>query len=106
MSPEGIPTEREKLKAVQEWSTPKTKHDTRSFLGLCTYYRRFISGFADIAKPLTKLTEHKRFFQLISEAHAAFEKLKVVLCAAPILAYPKPGEGFIVDTDASSCGIG
>jgi hypothetical protein len=65
-----------------------------------------ISGFADIAKPLTKLTEHKRSFQWTSEAQAAFEKLQVALCAAPILAYPKPGEEFIVDTDASDCGIG
>jgi hypothetical protein len=60
VSPEGISTNPEKLKAVQEWPTSKNKRDTRSFLGLCTYYRRFISGFADIAKPLTKLTDHKR----------------------------------------------
>jgi hypothetical protein len=106
VSPEGISTDPEKLKALSEWPTPKNKHDTRSFLGLCTYYRRFISGFADIAKPLTKLTENKRSFQWTSEAQAAFKRLKVALCAAPILAYPKPGEGFIVDTDASNCGIG
>jgi hypothetical protein len=106
VSPEGISTDPEKLKAVQEWPTPKNKHDTRRFLGLYTYYRRFISGFADIAKPLNKLTEHKRSFQWTSGAQAAFEKLKVALCAAPILAYPKPGQEFIVDTDASNCGTG
>jgi hypothetical protein len=52
----------EKLKAMQEWPTPKNKHEIRSFLGLCTYYRRFISGFTDIAKPLTKVTEQKESF--------------------------------------------
>jgi hypothetical protein len=86
VSPEGISADPEKLKAVQEWPTPKNYYDTRSFLGLCTYYRRFISGFADIAKPLTKLAEHKRVFQWTSEAQAE--------------------EEFIVDTDASNCGIG
>jgi hypothetical protein len=106
VSPEGISTDPEKLTAVHKWPTPKNKHDTRSFLGLCTYYRRFISGFADIAKPLTKFTEHKRSFQWTSEAQVAFERLKVALCAAPIPAYPKPREEFIVDTDASNCGIG
>jgi hypothetical protein len=51
VSPEGISTDSKKLKAVREWPTPKDKHDIRSFLGLSTYYMRFISGFANIAKP-------------------------------------------------------
>jgi hypothetical protein len=62
--------------------------------------------FRRYCKTTKKFTEHKRSFQWTSEAHAAFEKLKVALCAAPILAYPKLGEGFIVDTDASNWGIG
>jgi hypothetical protein len=57
ISPEGISTDPEKLKAVREWPTPKDRHEIRKFLGLCTYYRRYISGFGNIAKPLTKLTE-------------------------------------------------
>jgi hypothetical protein len=59
VSPEGITTDPEKLKAIQKWATPKNKHDIRSFLGLCMYYRWVTSGFTDIAKPLTKLTEQK-----------------------------------------------
>jgi hypothetical protein len=57
--PEGISTDPKKLKAMQEWPTLKNKHEIRNFLGLCTYYRRFIPGFTNIAKPLTKLTEQK-----------------------------------------------
>jgi hypothetical protein len=67
VSPEGITTDPEKLKAVREWPTPRNKHEIGSFLGLCTYYRPFISGFANIAKPLTKLTEEKRAFQWTSD---------------------------------------
>ena len=106
VSPGGISTDVEKVKAVREWPTPKDKRETRSFLGLCTYYRRFISGFANIAKPLTKLTEEKQPFQWTPEVEAAFQTLKGALCAAPILAYPQPGEKFIVNTDASNVGIG
>jgi hypothetical protein len=73
---------------------------------ICVYYRRFISGFSNIAKPLTKLTEEKQTFQWTPEVEAAFQTLKGALCAAPILAYPQPGEKFIVDTDASNVGIG
>jgi hypothetical protein len=59
VSPKGISTDHEELKAVQEWPTPRTKQEIRSFLGLCKYYRRFISGFVNIAKPLNKLMEEK-----------------------------------------------
>jgi hypothetical protein len=97
-SSEGISTDPEKLKTVREWPTPKDKHEIRSFLSLCMYYRRFISGFVNIAKPLTKLTEQKQAFQWTPEVEAAFQTLKGALCAAPILAYPRPGERFIVDT--------
>jgi hypothetical protein len=51
-----------KLKAVKKWPTPTDKHQPKSFLGLCTYCRRFIHGFADISKPLTRLTGEKRTF--------------------------------------------
>jgi hypothetical protein len=98
VSPEGITTDPEKLEAVRNWPTPRNKHQIRSFLGLCTYYRRFISGFADIAKPLTRLTEEKRAYQWTPEVEA--------LCTAPILAYLQPGGKFIVDMDASNVGLG
>jgi hypothetical protein len=62
VSPQGVTTDPEKLEAVRCWPQPKDKHQLRSFLGLCTYYRKFISGFADIAKPLTHLTEERRHF--------------------------------------------
>jgi hypothetical protein len=62
VSTEDINIDVNKLKALQEWPTPKNKHEI-SFLSLCTYYRRFTSGFANIAKPLTKLTEQKQSFQ-------------------------------------------
>jgi hypothetical protein len=59
VSPEGITTDLEKLRAVREWPTSKNKQKIRSFLGLYAYYRRFIFSFTDITKPLTKFTEEK-----------------------------------------------
>ena len=57
VSSEGVGTDQSKVEAVMSWPVPKNVNQVRSFLGLCSYYRRFIRHFADIARPLHKLTE-------------------------------------------------
>ena len=52
IGPEGIKMEEEKVKGVLEWLTPKCVKDVQKFLGLASYYRQFIEGFASIARPL------------------------------------------------------
>jgi hypothetical protein len=94
------------LKPLREWPTPKNKIELRCFLGLCTYYRSFISGFEKIAKQPTTFTEEKQAFQWTQEVEDAFQTLNGAFCTAPILAYPHPGERLFVDTDSSNFGIG
>ncbi|UYV78634.1 K02A2.6-like, partial [Cordylochernes scorpioides] len=106
ISAEGVQTDPEKTETVRMWPTPKDLTQLRSFLGLCTYYRRFIPGFSNIARPLHRLTESGRPFVWTPDCRRAMEKLKEMLVAAPILAYPRPGDSFILDTDASNTGIG
>jgi hypothetical protein len=106
VSPAGIQTDPDKLEAVHEWPRPKHKHQLRSFLGLCTYYRRFVKGCTDIAKPLHKLTEDKTPFIWDEESETAFRSLKISLCTSPLLSYPKMKGQYILDTDASNNGIG
>ena len=52
IGPEGIKIEEEKMKGVLDWLTPKCVKNVQKFLGLANYYRRFIEGFAFIARPL------------------------------------------------------
>jgi len=52
IGPEGIKMEKEKVKRVLEWPTPKCVKDVQKFLGLANYYRQFIQGFTSIARPL------------------------------------------------------
>ena len=52
----------ENMEDVKNWPSPTDNNQPRSFLALCTYYRSYITGIADIAKPLTRLTLQKRTF--------------------------------------------
>lgn len=72
----GISTDPEKIEAVQNWPVPNSIKDIRSFLGLCSYYRKFVHKFADIAKPLHKLTESNQEFLWDRDCQEAFDKLK------------------------------
>ena len=65
-----------------------------------------IKGFADIVKPLNKLTEKKQKFIWTKECQEAFDSLKSKLTQAPILSFPNFSELFILDTDASNTAIG
>ena len=113
LSEQGIATNSDKTKAIVDWPVPRTVKQLRSFLGFASYYRRYIKGFAKIAKHLHSLVgecQHsspKRFRNLWSEAcQIAFEELKSTLISPPILAFADFDQPFILDVDASLLGLG
>src|SRR5580765_2349779 len=106
VSAEGVTTDPEKIIAVKDWPVPHTRKQLRSFLGFCSYYRKFVKGFSSLAKPLYTLTENKVKFEWEEKCQEAFEKLKSLLSSSPILSFPKEEDEFILDTDASNIGIG
>jgi predicted aspartyl protease len=106
VSEEGVATDPEKISAVTSWPTPTNVSEVRSFLGLCTYYRRYVRSFATIAHPLNHLTVKDVKFEWTQSCENAFVTLKTALTSAPILAYPSPEADFVLDTDASDFGIG
>ena len=85
---------------------PTTPKQVRAFLGLVGYYRKFIRGFAKIAKPLTLLTRQQVKFDWTPEHQEAFIHLKEAIVQAPILHYPNPNKTYIVYTDASDDAFG
>ena len=99
-------TDPKKIADVKDWPQPMGKSDARSFLGFCSYYRRFIANFSEIAKPLHRLTEKGRVFEWTAVCQNAFDRLKHCLVSAPILAHPDFETSFILDTDASGTAIG
>ena len=106
VSEEGIHTDPAKIESVKSWPRPVTTTQVRSFLGLASYYRRFIKGFAGIAAPLHHITKKNVIFDWTAGCEDAFEVLKGALVSAPILAYPRPEGQYYLDTDASAFAIG
>ena len=57
VSSQGVETDPAKIEAVVAWPQPRNLNEVHSFLGLCSYYRRFVKGFSTIAKQSHQLTE-------------------------------------------------
>ena len=106
VSSEGIKVAHDKIDAVKSWPTPETVRDIQAFLGLANFYRRFIKGFAGIARPLTDLTRKDVPFQWGDDQDAAFEALKNALTKAPILQIYDDELKHEVWVDASDYAVG
>ena len=102
----GVGTDPKKIECIKKWPTPTSVTEIRSFLGLCSYYRRFIEGYSKIAKPWHCLTEKSKKFEWTLECEKAFTSLKHLLITAPMLSHPDFSLPFILDTDASDFAIG
>jgi len=92
--------------AVQQFPQPENLQDVRRFLGMSSYYRRFIPNFAKVAQPLHRLTAKGVPFDWTAECEIAFLSLKTHLVTPPVLAYPCFTKDFTLETDASIQGLG
>ena len=106
VSSNGVSADPDKTEAIMKWPPPIDVQQVRSFLGTCSYYRRFINKFAEIAKPLQSLTLKNATFLWTKDCEDAFNKLKHAITTAPVLSYPSDTGTYILDTDASSYSIG
>ena len=100
ISEAGVEADPKKVQAVKDFEPLKNVADVRSFLGLVGYYRRFIQGFSEIARPLNNLLHKDQRWTWTAECQAAFEQLKEKLVTAPILRMPEYHLPFTVRTDA------
>ncbi|UYV84530.1 K02A2.6-like, partial [Cordylochernes scorpioides] len=102
----GIYPDPEKIEAIDKFPTPKSITDVRSFIGLCSYYLRFIENFAEKAAPLHEVLKKEKKFTWNSDQQDAFDSLKKALMSEPVLAYFEEQLPTELHTDASGCGIG
>jgi hypothetical protein len=116
----GVRVDPEKVKTVRDWPEPKSAADVRAFLGLATYFRKFIKGFSMRAAPLSDLLKGQHIpksrkgkprpadpnFVWSPTALRAFNDIKHALVSAPVLALPDHSKAFTVVCDASVEGVG
>lgn len=103
---EGVEMDQSKVTAVTSWPEPTSVKDLQRFLGFTNFYRTFIHNYSAIAGPLTSLLKGKpKKLVWTDKAREAFQKLKLSFTVAPILCHRHPDLPFVVEVDASSCGI-
>ncbi|XP_070145086.1 uncharacterized protein [Drosophila kikkawai] len=103
VSARGIHTDPDKIAAIKDLPEPTTTKQVHSFLGVASWYRRFVPRFTEIAKPLFELIKKNAKFEWTEEHGRATEELKKALTEAPVLACPDFTKTFILQTDASNC---
>ena len=112
ISAEGMRPGTENLRAIAEMAPPTTYTGIREYTGMTGFFRRFIKGYAKIAKPLNDLFSGEASklksepVQLTPEALQAFKELKMKCMTAPVLAFADFKKEFRLETDASNDGLG
>ena len=102
VSETGIEPQEKTVRAIREFPVPKNADETRRFVAIANFYRRFVSGFSKIAQPLNELQKKDVIFEWTKERQEAFQELKERLIHQPVLAIPRYGDHFYVATDAAS----
>ena len=106
VSKDGIFVDPSKIQDVLNWKAPTSIPEIRSFLGLAGYYRRFVSDFSKIARPMTELLKKGVKFVWDDKCEQAFNTLRKLLTSAPVLAQPDIAQSFDVYCDASGTSFG
>ena len=84
---DGVRFHEEKISAIRDWLEPKNVTKLRGFVGIYTYYRKFVKGFSQLTPPLTDLTK-KGAFRWTDTTQRAFDRLKEMMSSCPVLALP------------------
>lgn len=105
----GLHTDPAKIDAIVNYPKPTTATGVKRFLGMCSWYRRFVPDFASISAPITELIKGRVKKQTITwnaNADECFETLKSLLVRSPILGSPDFDKPFNIQCDASNLGLG
>nr|CAD2147159.1 unnamed protein product [Meloidogyne enterolobii] len=105
ISAKGIRIDPKDLEPIMQLKKPNTLTELRSLIGMLSYFRKFTPNFAETMGPIYELTKKENTKEWGEIHENALEAMKKMLTSAPVLAPPKLGKPFIVETDASIVAI-
>lgn len=106
---DGLHPNPDKVQSIVDYPRPKNTTEVKRFLGMASWYRRFIQDFSELTAPITELIKGRQKRQSITWTDAAeksFEVLKQRLITAPVLASPNFDKPFVLQCDASNYALG
>lgn len=103
---EGLKVDPAKIQPVVDYPAPTNLRQLRRFIGMSSWYRKFIKDFATVVEPLTRLLKKQERWRWSEEQQSSFEQIRDSLTRTPILTRPDIAKPFCVQTDASSVGLG
>ena len=106
ISAEGIAPDPDKVAAIVQFPTPKNVKELRRFLGMASFYRKFVEGFARVAGPLTRLLKKDILWVWQEKEEESFRALLSRLSESPVLAHLDESADLVLRTDASVAGLG
>ena len=106
LNKEGIKADPEKVQAIDEMSPPNSVKDVRRFLGMCSYFRGCLRGYAEKSVPLVELTRKHERFEWTDRRQKAFDDLKQLLVSSHVMTAPDTSKPYKLYTDASGYAIG
>ena len=95
-----------KLAGIRDWPIPSSVKQVQLFLGFGNFYRKFISHYSDIAKPLNDLTKKDKKFEWTEECQTSFDTLKRRFTKEPVLLMPNHSKPFQIESDTSKVATG
>eukprot|EP00873_Tetraselmis_striata_P020954 jgi/Tetstr1/441218/TSEL_029474.t1 len=102
----GVELMADKVEAINSLPAPKNVSDVRHFLGMATYYCRFLQSFSLVKAPLTALTKKGAPWKWGVAEQQSFDAIKAMLVSAPVLRHPDWRRPFVLHTDWSRAGVG
>ena len=103
---DGIRPDSGKIESVKKYPEPRTRKEVKRFLGLASYYRKFIPDYSTVTEPINRLLKKDTIFEWTRTCQKSFDEIKERLVNPPILAFPDFRRPFQLNTDASGVGIG
>ncbi|XP_011861253.1 PREDICTED: uncharacterized protein LOC105558274 [Vollenhovia emeryi] len=102
----GLHADPDKTAAVLNLTPPRNVKEIQRFMGLISWYRRFLKDVSSVAAPLHRLLRKRAKWEWSETQQAAFDEVKKLLTNAPILSCPDWSQTFVLQTDTSQEGLG